>query len=73
MYKLGKTTIPSFHLGGRPVHELDSHLSVVRCQLLRLLTALQRHAQELATKAAEWTPWNYREKLERIVSLSDSA
>jgi hypothetical protein len=34
---------------------------------------LQRHAQELAAKAAEWTPWNYREKLERIVSLSDSA
>ncbi|HXP44222.1 MAG TPA: hypothetical protein VN833_28500 [Candidatus Acidoferrales bacterium] len=24
------------------------------------LTALQRHAQKLATKPAEWMPWNYR-------------
>jgi hypothetical protein len=37
------------------------------------LTELQCHAQELATKPAEWMPWNYRETLERIVSLSDSA
>ena len=33
------------------------------------LTELQRHAQELAAKPAEWMPWNYRETLERIVSL----
>jgi len=37
------------------------------------LTVLQRHAQELATRPTEWMPWNYRETLERIVSLSDSA
>jgi hypothetical protein len=37
------------------------------------LIELQRHAQKLATKPAEWMPWNYRETLERIVSLSDSA
>jgi hypothetical protein len=28
---------------------------------------LQRHAQEVETKPAEWMPWNYRETLERIV------
>jgi transposase len=55
------------------VHELDSHLSVVRRQLLRLLTELQRHAQKLAAKPAEWMPWNYRETVARIVSLADSA
>jgi len=37
------------------------------------LTELQRHAQDLATKPAEWMPWNYRGTLERIVSLADSA
>ncbi len=37
------------------------------------LTELQRHAQKLAVNPAEWMPWNYRETLERIVSLSDSA
>jgi hypothetical protein len=33
------------------------------------LTELQRHAQNLAANPAEWMPWNYRETLERIVSL----
>ena len=37
------------------------------------LTQLQRHAQKLATSPAEWMPWNYRETLERFVSLSESA
>jgi transposase len=37
------------------------------------LTELQRHAQELETKPAEWMPWNYRETLEWTVPLSDSA
>jgi len=37
------------------------------------LTALQRDAQKLATKPAEWMPWNYRETLERTASLCDSA
>ena len=32
------------------------------------LTELQRHAQEVETKPAEWMPWNHRETLERIVS-----
>jgi hypothetical protein len=34
------------------------------------LTELQRHAQKLATRPAEWMPGNYRGTLERIVSLS---
>jgi hypothetical protein len=29
------------------------------------LTQLQRHARKLATRPAEWMPWNYRETLER--------
>ena len=33
------------------------------------LTELQRHAEDLATSPGEWMPWNYRETLERIVSL----
>ena len=37
------------------------------------LTELQRHAQEVASKPAEWMPWNYHETLERSVPLSDSA
>jgi transposase len=37
------------------------------------LAELQRHAQELAIKPAEWMPWNYRETLERIGPLADSA
>jgi transposase len=28
------------------------------------LTEIQRHAQELAAKPAEWMPWNYRQTLE---------
>ena len=34
---------------------------------------LQRHARELASRPAEWTPWNYRETLAQTVSLLDSA
>jgi hypothetical protein len=37
------------------------------------LTELQRHAQEAASKPAEWMPWNYYETLERSVPTSDSA
>jgi transposase len=33
------------------------------------LTELQRHSEHVAAKPAEWMPWNYRETLERIVSL----
>jgi hypothetical protein len=32
------------------------------------LIELQRHAQKLAAKPAEWMPWNYRETLEQIAS-----
>jgi hypothetical protein len=34
---------------------------------------LQRQARELASRPAEWTPWNYRETLAQTVSLLDSA
>ena len=40
--------------------------------LFEYLSELQRHPQKLATSPAEWLP-NYRETLERIVSLADSA
>jgi hypothetical protein len=64
-------------LNGAEVGDLFMSL-IHTCQLcgansFDYLTELQRHAQELATKPAEWMPWNYRETLERIVSLSDSA
>ena len=64
-------------LNGADVDDLFMSL-IHTCQLcgansFDYLTELQRHAQELATKPAEWMPWNYRETLERIVSLSDSA
>src|SRR5206468_9770273 len=29
------------------------------------LTELQRHARELAAHPAGWTPWNYRDRLNR--------
>ena len=34
------------------------------------LTALQKHSKELAAHPIEWMPWNYRDALERIASLS---
>jgi transposase len=36
------------------------------------LTALQRHAGELATAASEWMPWNYRQTLDRMGAGVDS-
>jgi transposase len=36
------------------------------------LTEVQRHAPELATGPAEWTPWNYRETLARVGVVVDS-
>jgi len=64
-------------LNGAQVGDLFMSL-IHTCQLcgansFDYLTELQRHAHEVATKPAEWMPWNYRETLERIVSLSDSA
>lgn len=60
-------------LNGAEVGDLFMSL-IHTCQLcgansFDYLTALQRYAQELASKPAEWMPWNYRETLERIVCL----
>jgi hypothetical protein len=57
----------------------DLFMSLIHtCQLcgansFHYLTELQRHAQKLATKPAEWMPWNYCETLARVVPLADSA
>jgi transposase len=64
-------------LNGADVGDLFMSL-IHTCQLcgansFDYLTELQRHAQEVETKTAEWMPWNYRETLERTVPLSDSA
>ncbi len=64
-------------LNGAQVGDLFMSL-IHTCQLcgansFDYLTELQRHAQELAAKPAEWMPWNYRQTLDQIVSLSDSA
>jgi transposase len=64
-------------LNGAEVGDLFMSL-IHTCQLcdansFDYLTELQRHAQEVATNPTEWMPWNYRETLERTVSLSDSA
>ena len=32
------------------------------------LTALQRHADDLATAPAAWMPWNYRERLSQLIT-----
>jgi transposase len=64
-------------LNGAQVGDLFMSL-IHTCQLcgansFDYLTELQRHAEELAANPAEWMPWNYRETLERIVSVSPSA
>jgi hypothetical protein len=57
----------------------DLFMSLIHtCQLcgansFDYLVDLQRHAQELAARPAEWMPWNYRETLGRSVPLLDSA
>jgi transposase len=60
-------------LNGAEVGDLFMSL-IHTCQLcgansFDYLIELQRHAQKVAAKPAEWMPWNYRETLERIVSL----
>jgi hypothetical protein len=60
-------------LNGAEVGDLFMSL-IHTCQLcgansFDYLIELQRHARKLATNPAEWMPWNYRETLERIVSL----
>jgi hypothetical protein len=64
-------------LNGADVGDLFMSL-IHTCQLCDAnsfdhLTELQRHAQEVESKPAEWMPWNYRETLERAIPLSDSA
>jgi transposase len=63
-------------LNGAEVGDLFMSL-IHTCQLcgansFDYLTELQRHAQKMATSPTEWMPWNYRQTLDRIVSLSDS-
>jgi len=60
-------------LNGAEVGDLFMSL-IHTCQLcganaFDYLIELQRHPQKLATSPAECMPWNYRETLERIVSL----
>jgi hypothetical protein len=57
-------------LNGAQVGDLFMSL-IHTCQLcgansFDYLTELQRHAQELVAKPAEWMPWNYRETLARV-------
>jgi transposase len=64
-------------LNGAEVGDLFMSL-IHTCQLcgansFDYLTELQRHAQELAAKPAEWMPWSYCETLGRIISRADSA
>ena len=57
-------------LNGAQVADLFMSL-IHTCQLcgansLDYLAELQRHAQDLAARPAEWMPWNYREMLARV-------
>ena len=63
-------------LNGAQVGDLFMSL-IHTCQLcgansFDYLVELQRHAQELAARPAEWMPWNYRETLARSASPPDS-
>jgi len=57
----------------------DLFMSLIHtCQLCSAnsfdyLVELQRHAQELAARPAEWMPWNYRETLARIALHESTA
>jgi transposase len=52
----------------------DLYMSLIHtCELnganpFDYLTELQRHAEELKQKPAEWMPWNYRETLARLAT-----
>jgi transposase len=57
-------------LNGAQVGDLFMSL-IHTCQLcgansFDYLIELQRHAQELVARSAEWMPWNYRQTLDRI-------
>jgi transposase len=60
-------------LNGAQVGDLFMSL-IQTCQLCEAnsfdyLTALQRHARELAANPAEWMPWNYRATLARAAGV----
>ena len=62
-------------LNGAQVGDLFMTL-IHTCQLcgvnsFNYLIELQRHAQELTARPAEWMPWNYRETLAQTVNLPD--
>ena len=64
-------------LNGAQVGDLFMTL-IHTCQLcgansFDYLTELQRHAQELLARPAEWMPWNYCDTLTQTVPISDSA
>ena len=54
----------------------DLFMSLIHtCELNRVnafdyLTELQRHSAELSSHPSEWMPWNYRETLARLATLS---
>jgi len=60
-------------------HVGDLFMSVIHtCELegvnpFDYLTALQRHADDLATTPTAWMPWNYRERLPPLSAALDSA
>ena len=60
-------------------HVGDLFMSVIHtCELegvnpFDYLTALQRHADDLATTPTAWMPWNYRERLPPLSVALDSA
>jgi hypothetical protein len=61
-------------LNGAQVGDLFMTL-IHTCQLcgansFGYLTELQRHAQELLARPAEWMPWNYCDTLTRTVPIS---
>ena len=65
-----KNTLFYRTLNGTQVGDLFMSL-IHTCQLctvnsLDYLIELQRHAQDLAARLAEWMPWNYRETLARV-------
>jgi hypothetical protein len=56
----------------------DLYMSLIHsCELndvnpFDYLTELQRYAEELGSKPADWMPWNYRNTLERGVASGEA-
>jgi transposase len=57
----------------------DLYMSLIHtCELndvnpFDYLTELQRYAEELGEKPADWMPWNYRNTLERGVASGEAS